>query len=140
MRLSLDDSGQRFVIRGFTETSVRVNQEDYTQSFLLTPERVITDLPFNTVAELTPAALNALTVDSPEVLIVGTGPHTLRASAAVQAAFMRAGIGIEFMDTGAACRTFTVLASELRRVSLLVLFPNDGLESESKITSDDTLA
>lgn len=139
MRLSLDDSGQRFVIRGFTETSVRVNQEDYTQSFLLTPERVITDLSFNSIADLGPSALSSLTIDSPEVLIVGTGPHTVRAGAAVQAAFMRAGVGIEFMDTGAACRTFTVLASELRRVSLLVLFPEDGL-NDSKNLSDATPA
>jgi uncharacterized protein len=132
MRLSLDDSGQQFVIRGFTETSVRINHEEYTRSFLLTPERIITDLTIKTVSELDPLALNSLIVDNPEVLIVGTGPRTLRASAAVQAAFLRAGVGIEFMDTGAACRTFTVLASELRRVSLLVLFPENGPEHEAK--------
>lgn len=136
MRLSLDDSGQRFVIRGFTETSVRVNHKEYSRSFLLTPERIVSDLPFKTVSELEPTALNALIIDDPEVLIVGTGPRTLRASAAVQAAFLRAGVGIEFMDTGAACRTFTVLASELRRVSLLVLFQENGPENSPENTFD----
>lgn len=129
MRLSLDDSGQRFVIRGFTENSVRINQEDFIRSFLLTPERIIPDMAIKTVAELAPSTLNSLIIDDPEVLIIGTGTRTLRAGAAVQAAFLQAGVGIEFMDTGAACRTFTVLASELRRVSLLVLFPENGPEN-----------
>ncbi|MBD3817027.1 MAG: hypothetical protein IE913_11400 [Halothiobacillus sp.] len=137
MRLSLDDSGQRFVIRGFTETSVRVNHEEYFKSFLLTPERVVPDLLFKTASELAPSSLDALIIDDPEVLIVGTGPRTLRASAAVQAAFLRAGVGIEFMDTGAACRTFTVLASELRRVSLLVLFQENESENRPENTSDN---
>ncbi len=140
MRLSLDDSGQRFVIRGFTQTSVRVNHDEYFRSFLLTPERIVSDLSFKTVSELAPASLNELMIDDPEVLIVGTGPRTQRAGAAVQAAFLRAGVGIEFMDTGAACRTFTVLASELRRVSLLVLFEENEPENGPENTSDNTHA
>ncbi|MGE4355796.1 Mth938-like domain-containing protein [Halothiobacillus sp.] len=140
MRLSLDDSGQRFVIRGFTQTSVRVNHDEYFKSFLLTPERIVSDLSFKTVSELAPSSLNALMIDDPEVLIVGTGPRTQRASAAVQAAFLRAGAGIEFMDTGAACRTFTVLASELRRVSLLVLFQENEPENGPENTSDNAHA
>ena len=140
MRLSLDDSGQRFVIRGFTESSVRVNHDEYFKSFLLTPERIVSDLSFKTVSELAPASLNELMIDDPEVLIVGTGPRTLRASAAVQAAFLRAGVGIEFMDTGAACRTFTVLASELRRVSLLVLFQENEPENGPENPSDNAHA
>lgn len=123
MRLSLDDSGQRFVVRGFTDTEVSVNHETLANSFLLTPDRIMTDLPLHTVADLIPDHVNDLRVDDPEVLIVGTGTKTLRAGAEFQARLLRAGIGVEFMDTGAACRTYTVLASELRRVSLLVLFP-----------------
>lgn len=140
MRLSLDDSGQRFVIRGFTETSVRVNHDEYFRSFLLTPERIVADLSFKTVSELVPGSLNELMIDDPEVLIVGTGPQTQRACAAVQAAFLRAGVGIEFMDTGAACRTFTVLASELRRVSLLVLFQENEPENGPENPSDNAHA
>ncbi|HQS03197.1 MAG: hypothetical protein B7Y07_03750 [Halothiobacillus sp. 24-54-40] len=126
MRLSLDDSGQRFTVRGFTDCSVRINQDELTRSFLLTPEQLIQDVPLHTVAALQAGQLNLLYTDAPEVLIIGTGLRTLRAQAAVQAELLGAGIGIEFMDTGAACRTYTVLASELRRVSLLILFPQDN--------------
>lgn len=125
MRLSLDDSGQRFVIRGFTDTHVTINHDELTRSFLLTPERIRTDLSLHTVADLIPDRLDELCIDDPEVLIVGTGQKTVRANAEFHARMLRVGIGVEFMDTGAACRTYTVLASELRRVSLLVLFPTE---------------
>ncbi|MGC8697061.1 MAG: Mth938-like domain-containing protein [Halothiobacillus sp.] len=125
MRLNLDDSGQRFVVRGFTETAVRINQDEISISFLLTPEQLIERVPLHTVAALQAGELNWLYTDAPEVLIIGTGLRTVRAQPAVQAELLRAGVGVEFMDTGAACRTYTVLASELRRVSLLVLFPEE---------------
>lgn len=123
MRLSLDDSRQRFVIRGFTDTLVKINQQELTRSFLMTPEQIIEPFPVHNVSDLTPILLDELKTDDPEVLIIGTGPRTYRGSAEFQAHLLHAKIGVEFMDTGAACRTFTVLASELRRVSLLVLFP-----------------
>lgn len=123
MRLSLDDSSQRFVVRGFTDTTVKINHDELSRSFLLTPEQIKPDVPIHTMVDLTTDRIDDLCIDDPEVLIVGTGKKTLRAGAEFQARLLRAGIGVEFMDTGAACRTYTVLASELRRVSLLVIFP-----------------
>lgn len=124
MRLSLDDSGQRFVIRGFTDTLVRINNEELTRSFLMTPEQIKGDIALTSVSDLTADHVDDLCIDDPEVLIIGTGARTLRGSAEFQAQILCRGIGLEFMDTGAACRTFTVLASELRRVSLLVFLPD----------------
>ncbi|SEH34367.1 Mth938-like domain-containing protein [Magnetospirillum fulvum] len=57
----------------------------------------------------------------PELLLVGCGsllrplPPTLRATLAA------AGIRVETMDTGAACRTFNVLLTEERRVAAALL-------------------
>jgi len=42
-------------------------------------------------------------------------------AAAFGAQFLRAGIGFEVMDTGAACRTYNVLVGEQRRVVALLL-------------------
>jgi len=122
MRLTQDDNGRRFVIRGFSDDYVLINDRQLESSFLLTPEELIADLPLRSVEELERFDRQQLLADDPEVMIIGTGATTRRASAAFQAGLMRAGVGVEFMDTAAACRTFTVLASELRRVSLLVLF------------------
>ena len=49
-------------------------------------------------------------------MLLGTGPRQRFPSAAVMAALLTRGIGIEVMDNAAAARTFNVLASEGRRV------------------------
>jgi uncharacterized protein len=52
----------------------------------------------------------------PSVVLLGCGPRLVFPSAAVMAACLTRGIGIEAMDNAAAARTFNVLASESRKV------------------------
>ncbi|MFO7582951.1 Mth938-like domain-containing protein [Guyparkeria sp.] len=122
MRLTQDDHGRAYVIRGFDENHVVVNDQRLERTFLVTPERLDTEVPVEDLSGLEEHGESLLTRDDPEVVIVGTGARTRMGPAAVSAALMRRGIGIEYMDTAAALRTYTVLASEHRRVSLLVIF------------------
>jgi len=122
MRLTQDDRGQNFVIRGFDEDHVVVNDQRLEATFLLTPDTLHAEVQVDDLATLAEHGETLLMRDDPEVLIVGTGARTRMGPAALSAALMRRGVGIEYMDTAAALRTYTVLASELRRVSLLVLF------------------
>jgi len=121
MRLTQDDRGQNFVIRGFDDDHVMVNDQRLEATFLLTPEALHAEMPVDDLSMLAEHG-ETLLQDDPEVVIVGTGTRTRMGPAALSAALMRRGVGIEYMDTAAALRTYTVLASELRRVSLLVLF------------------
>ena len=57
----------------------------------------------------------------PELILVGTGARQIFPAPAFAAQFLRAGIGVEIMDTGAACRTYNVLVAEQRRVVALLL-------------------
>lgn len=50
-------------------------------------------------------------------LLLGTGARQLFPSPAIRAAFRDAGIGLEPMNTGAACRTFNVMLAEGRPVA-----------------------
>jgi uncharacterized protein len=50
------------------------------------------------------------------VLILGTGAHQVFPAPAVRRAFAEAGLSLEPMDTGAACRTYKVLLAEGRPV------------------------
>ncbi len=52
----------------------------------------------------------------PEVVIFGSGARLRFPPPALVRALIECGIGIETMDTAAACRTYNVLASERRRV------------------------
>ncbi|HRK19461.1 MAG TPA: Mth938-like domain-containing protein [Hyphomicrobiaceae bacterium] len=59
----------------------------------------------------------AARIAAPEFLIVGTGRAQHFPSAAVRRAFAEAGLAIDVMDTGAACRTYNVLLGEQRPVA-----------------------
>ena len=60
----------------------------------------------------------------PEVILLGTGERQRFPPLALTTAILRLGIGIEVMNTAAACRTYNVLASELRRVAAALFIPD----------------
>ncbi len=60
----------------------------------------------------------------PDVLLVGSGRRTRWLAEALRARFAEARVGLECMDTRAACRTYNLLATEGRRVALAALVPN----------------
>jgi uncharacterized protein len=67
------------------------------------------------------AALVAGAVPAVELLLLGCGPRLLPVPPALRAALKAAGVAVEPMDTGAACRTFNVLTAEERRVAAALI-------------------
>lgn len=59
--------------------------------------------------------------DRIDVLLVGTGAEIAHAPAAFRAALDEAGIGVEVMNSPAACRTYNVLLSEGRRIAAALI-------------------
>ncbi len=59
--------------------------------------------------------------DQIDVLFVGTGAEMAHVPATLREMLEQAGIGVEGMNSPAACRTYNVLLSEGRRVALAVL-------------------
>ena len=68
-------------------------------------------------------ALARAVLTEPELLLLGTGATQQFPSAAVMAACLQRGIGLEVMTNAAAARTYSVLASEGRRVVAGFMFP-----------------
>ena len=56
-----------------------------------------------------------------DVLLIGCGARIAPIPKAVRDGLRKAGIGADTMDTGAACRTYNVLASEGRRVAAALI-------------------
>jgi uncharacterized protein len=71
--------------------------------------------------ELMPAHFEQLVALAPELVIFGSGARMAFVPPALHRALIEARIGIETMDTAAACRTYNVLASERRRVVAALL-------------------
>ena len=55
--------------------------------------------------------------DDLDIVLIGCGERMRFLSDDVKQAFEQKGVGIDPMDTGAACRTFNILAIEERRVA-----------------------
>lgn len=116
MELTLDRPDYEFFLRGADGTVALVNDRRLTRSFVLTPHHLSEDWGVRDIKALSEASLEPLLALEPEVLLIGGGGQQVFAPAAVMAACLRRGIGIEIMTNSAAARTFTVLASESRRV------------------------
>ncbi|MBM2853457.1 MAG: hypothetical protein HW417_385 [Steroidobacteraceae bacterium] len=56
-----------------------------------------------------------------DVVILGTGPRQRMPPPELFSAFASHGIGLEVMDTGAACRTYNLLLSEFREVAIALI-------------------
>lgn len=57
----------------------------------------------------------------PEVLLIGCGPNIRFLPEDIRALIESHSIGVDAMDTGAACRTFNVLAQEQRSVAAALI-------------------
>lgn len=73
------------------------------------------------VEDLTAAHFEQLLALRPELVIFGSGQRLRFVSPALQRALIERRIGVETMDTAAACRTFNVLAAEGRSVAAALL-------------------
>ncbi|MCY7315465.1 MAG: Mth938-like domain-containing protein [Rubrivivax sp.] len=73
------------------------------------------------LAELLPAHFERLAALRPEVVIFGSGARLRFAPPALMRSLIDQRIGVETMDTGAACRTYNVLLSEGRPVVAALL-------------------
>ena len=98
-----------------------LRRETLRRSLILMPERLIEDWPPQSFAELNKAHFDVLAEQDVELILFGSGarlcwpPHDLLAS------LVERGIGIEVMDTGAACRTYNILMSDQRRFAAALL-------------------
>ena len=116
MQLSHELPDYAYALRSADGRSARVNDRVLDASFILAPNELIECWKTGASADLKPDDLAPLLALGPELVLLGTGERQEFPSAAVMAACLTRGIGIEVMTNAAAARTFNVLAGEGRRV------------------------
>jgi len=109
------------VIRAYAPGRINVNDVLITRSFIVAPDRLVEDWPPQRFEDLTAESLKAALALEPEILIIGTGKQQHFLGGETMAALGRGGVGVEVMDTAAACRTYNVLLSEDRKVVAALL-------------------
>lgn len=116
MQLMRHAAEGQYEIQSVEPGRVRIEDVEYTDSLVISPDELRTEWPPGSMAELTDDHLETLLTLEPEVVLLGTGQRIEFPSPRVFAMFQSRGIGLEVMDTAAACRTYNVLVSERRRV------------------------
>lgn len=120
MKLHLTTGEGQHLFSGHGPGYVAVNRVRYETNIVVTPASVtewtVTD--FDTLSAADFAPVLAL---KPEVVIFGTGRIMRFPARELTLALATAGIGLEVMDSGAACRTYNILAGEERKVVAAIL-------------------
>jgi uncharacterized protein len=107
----------RKVIDSYAAGQFRVSGTLYEGSILVFPDQV-RPWPVGSLAALSAEHFQPLVEADPpaEIVLLGCGPKMALLPAALRAALKQAGLNVDVMETGAACRTYNVLLSEERRV------------------------
>lgn len=97
------------------------------RSFIITTDQIVTDWLPQQVEEITIAHIDSVLALMPAVILLGTGKRLRFPSPNILAHSQQHRVGMEVMDTAAACRTYNILAAEGRNVAaaLLMIQPHD---------------
>ena len=112
----------RQLIQGYGDGGFRIAGQAHRGPVIILPERTA---PWSVLdpAAITLASLTEATTDAKpsRILIVGCGPRFVQPPPGLRESLREAGIALEWMDTGAACRTFNVLLIEGRDVAAALI-------------------
>ena len=120
MKLHLTPAAGLQLFSGYGPGYVSINSVRYETCVVVTPEKVaqwavtgfeaLGAADFGFIAEL-----------KPEIVIFGTGATQRFPLPALARSLAGIGVGVEVMDSRAACRTYNILASEGRKVVAAIL-------------------
>ncbi len=116
MKLHLERAAGEYRILGYRADGIVVNEDVYKESIVVSAQDAPEPWPVISMSELLIAHVETLLARQPEVVLIGTGPKQVFPDMQLLASLYERGIGVEVMDTAAACRTFNIIAGEGRRV------------------------
>jgi len=108
-------------VRAWGPGEIRVRDQLIRNNVILSADRIIHPWAARDAATLTPAQLEPALELDPEIVLLGSGASIVFPDAALHGAVMARGVGLEVMDTPAACRTFNILLAEQRRVAAALI-------------------
>ena len=100
---------------------MRIGSSEYRENLVLTSDAIATGWAASGFDGLTDRDFEELLSRKPELVLFGAGSKIRFPHPRLTRALTDGGIGIEVMDTQAACRTFNILAAEGRHVVAALL-------------------
>jgi uncharacterized protein len=117
MKFILDNASDGYIIHRYEAGRIVIDEKVFQDSLILLPDRVITDWSPSAVPELSAGDFTLLAELAPEIVLLGTGAKQHFPHPSLTQPLMEKRIGLEVMDTPAACRTYNILMTEGRRVA-----------------------
>ena len=115
-------------IHSYGKGWVQVAGEQLTRSVVIASDGQRFDWQCARFEDLTAAHFEQLARLKTELVIFGSGERLRFPAAALTRAMIECQIGIESMDTQAACRTYNILAGEGRHVAVALLMESPSAE------------
>ena len=109
------------VVTGSGPGWVRIGADEYRNNVVVTADGVEPGFAPGGFEGLGPGDFAALLRTSPEIVLLGTGLAQRFPRPAVVAPLIDANVGLEVMDTRAACRTYNILVAEGRSVAAALI-------------------
>ena len=100
---------------------VRIAGQEWRQSLLLSHDGQLTAWSASSIEALTTQTFADLNTSDIELVILGTGRKHRQIHPRQSHPLITRGVGLECMNSAAACRTFNVLVGEGRRVLLALI-------------------
>ena len=116
MKIDFDQHSGLLSIAAYGPGWIRVRDTRIEAACVVTPTDIHTDLLPSDFDGLDAAHFESLASLRPEIILIGSGSRQRFVDHALGARLAAAGIALESMDTGAACRLFNILVSEDRAV------------------------
>jgi uncharacterized protein len=125
MKLQADRLDGQNAISRHGPDGVIVNGVEHRNSVIVPWSGLVLPWQADAFAALTEAHFAALAALAPELVIFGSGSRLRFVPPALLKPLIARRIGVETMDTAAACRTYNVLITEGRSVVAALLFEAD---------------
>ncbi len=100
---------------------IAVNGRPLTRSFLLTPRHLIEDWAPESFEALAESDFSAIANLGAPIVLLGTGARQRFPAPGLLRPLLARRVGVEVMDTHAACRTYNILMAEGRDVAAALL-------------------
>lgn len=123
MKLHADTPSSLNTITAYGSHWIEINRERFEGSIVVMPEGAVTAWSAQRFEALSAADFEGLLARAPELVLLGTGTKQRFPHPRITAPLLSAGVGVDVMNTHAACRTYNILMTEGRRV-LAVLLPD----------------
>ena len=117
MKLHLSTAAGQNMVTGYGDDHVLINSSRFEHSLVVLPDEILRDWPVTSLVQLSAEHFLAVLETKPELVLLGTGRQHRMPSPRLYASLLEHNIGVEVMDTGAACRTYNILTGEGRRVA-----------------------